>query len=139
MKLRIITIIIGALMATCATMAQQPAWAKKAAKSVFTLKTFAADGTMKGSTNGFYIGQTGEAVSSFTPFRGAARAIVIDAQGKEWEVECMLGANDTYDVAKFRTAARRTTPLGVAREPLAPSLSMALAIQCEKESLCSER
>lgn len=124
MKLRIITIIIGAFLTTCAIMAQQPAWAKKAAKSVFTLKTFAADGTMKGSTNGFYIGQTGEAVSSFTPFRGATRAIVIDAQGKEWEVECMLGANDTYDVAKFRTEARRTTPLGVAKEPLAPGASV---------------
>lgn len=114
MKLRIIITIIGAIAANCAMLAQQPKWVKKAAKSVFTLKTFAADETMIGSTNGFYIGESGEAVSSFRPFRGASRAIVIDAQGKEWNVECILGANETYDVVKFRTAARSTSPLPMA-------------------------
>lgn len=31
----------------------QPSWVKKATKSVFTLKTFAADGSLIGSSNGF--------------------------------------------------------------------------------------
>lgn len=118
MKLRIIIAIISTVVTTYTAIAQ-PKWAKQAAKSVFTLKTFAADGTMKGSTNGFYIGTSGEAVSSFSPFRGASRAVVIDAQGKEWDVECMLGANETYDVAKFRTTARRTNPLAIAATAVA--------------------
>lgn len=84
------------------------AWSKKAAQAVFTLKTFKADGTLLGSANGVFVSENGEAVSSFAPFRGADRAVVIDAQGKEWPVETMMGANDMYDVAKFKVAAKET-------------------------------
>ena len=87
------------------------AWSKKAAQAVFTLKTFKADGTLLGSANGVFVSENGEAVSSFAPFRGADRAVVIDAQGKEWPVETMMGANDMYDVAKFKVAAKKPTAL----------------------------
>lgn len=116
MKRRLISITILLLTATATALAQ-PGWLKKATKSVFTLKTFKADGTLLASGNGFFTGSDGEAVSSFAPFRGAQRAVVIDAQGRELAVECMLGANDTYDVAKFRVAARKTVPLTVAATP----------------------
>ena len=105
--------MIGLLLITAAVTAQ-PSWTKKATKSVFTLKTFAADGTLIGSTNGFFTGEQGEAVSSFSPFKGASSAVVIDAQGKEMPVLCILGANDTYDVAKFRVDAKKTVPLPIA-------------------------
>jgi len=89
-------------------------WASKAIKSLLTVKTFSADGTLLASSTGFFIGTDGEAVSSYAPFKGALRAVVIDAQGKEYPVEFMLGANETYDVAKFQVAARKTTPLAIA-------------------------
>ena len=89
-------------------------WASKAVKSMLTLKTFAADGTLLASSTGFFVGTDGEAVSTYAPFKGAQRAVVIDAQGKEYPVEFMLGANETYDVAKFQAAARKTTPLTIA-------------------------
>ena len=92
----------------------QPAWTKKATKSVFTVKTFNAEGALIGSSNGFFVNEQGDGVSSFAPFKGASRAVVIDGQGNEMEVKCMLGANDTYDVAKFRVAAKKTTPLPMA-------------------------
>ena len=103
-----------ALLLIAAAVTAQPSWTKKATKSVFTLKTFAADGTLIGSTNGFFTGEQGEAVSSFSPFKGASSAVVIDAQGKEMPVLCILGANDTYDVAKFRVDAKKTVPLPIA-------------------------
>lgn len=103
-------IIINLLIVTTIAVAQ-PSWVKKATKSVFTLKTFAADGSLIASSCGFFTGEQGEAVSSFTPFKGAASAVVIDAQGKEMPVVCMLGANDTYDVAKFQVEAKKTVPL----------------------------
>ncbi len=95
-------------------VAQTPSWGKKAAQAVFTLKTFKADGSLLGSSTGFFVSEDGEAVSSFSPFKGAQRAIVIDAQGKEWPVDCIIGANDMYDVAKFLVSAKRpaTLPLG---------------------------
>lgn len=103
--------LLTALMVSAVALAQ-PGWVKKATKSVFTLKTFAADGTLLGSASGFYVGGNGECVSSFAPFKGASRAVIIDAAGKEWSVECILGANDTYDVVKFRVAGK-TQPLTV--------------------------
>ena len=89
-------------------------WASKEVKSMLTLKTFSADGSLLSSSTGFFVGPNGEAISTFAPFKGAQRAIIIDAQGKEYAVEQMLGANETYDVAKFVTAARKTTPLPIA-------------------------
>jgi len=95
----------------------QPSWVKKASKSVFTLKTFDANGTLMGSANGFFVDKDGVAVSSFAPFKGAHSAVVIDAAGKEYPVMCILGANDTYDVVKFRVTASKTQPLTVAQQP----------------------
>jgi len=89
-------------------------WSKKAAQAVFTLKTFGPDGSLLGSSNGFFVGENGEALSSFTPFKGASRAVVIDAQGKEWPVECLMGANDMYDVAKFMVTVKKPTTLTLA-------------------------
>ena len=91
----------------------QPGWVKNASKSVFTLKTFDANGSLIASSNGFFTGANGEAISSFTPFKGAVRAVIIDASGKEMSVSGMIGANDMYDVAKFRVAGK-TRPLTIA-------------------------
>ena len=108
---------------TFTTMYAQPGWVKKATKSVFTLKTFADDGSLIASSNGFFIGVNGEAVSNFTPFKGASRAVVIDAQGKEIPVQSIIGANDMYDVVKFRVAGK-TQPL-IVSSTIAPVGSIA--------------
>ena len=97
--------------------AQNPSWAKKATNAVFTLKTFSADGSLLGSSNGFFIGEQGQAISSFSPFKNAQRAVIIDAQGKEMEVKCLMGYNDMYDVAKFQVAAPKTQALSIAQSP----------------------
>ena len=78
---RILFTIITLTLGLVATNAQNPSWAKKAAQAVFTLKTFNADGTLLSSSNGCFISDNGEAVSGFTPFKGAQRAVVIDADG----------------------------------------------------------
>lgn len=108
-----ILLILIAFQLSILTSIAQPSWVKKATKSVFTLKTFAADGSLIASSNGFFIGTNGEAVSSFSPFKGVSRAVVIDAQGKETEVASILGANDIYDVARFRVASNKTQPLPI--------------------------
>ena len=93
------------------TIVAQPSWVKKATKAVFTLKTFTADGTLLASSTGFFVAADGVAVSSYAPFRGASRAVIIDAAGKELPVVSMLGANETYDVAKFRVDVKKTQVL----------------------------
>ena len=94
--------------------AQPDKWVKKASKAVFTLKTFNANDELIGSSNGFFITADGIAVSSYTPFRGASKAVIIDAMGKEYPVKSIIGANDTYDIAKFRVDASKCQTLRTA-------------------------
>ena len=109
-----IIMILFAACVCCMSNAQPDKWVKKASKAVFTLKTFNADGSLIGSGNGFFITADGVAVSSYTPFRGAAKAVVIDAMGKEYEVKSIIGANDVYDIAKFRVDATKCQTLRTA-------------------------
>lgn len=105
--------MIGCLLLSALSIFAQPSWVKNASRSVFTLKTFAADGSLIASSNGFFTGTNGEAVSNFTPFKRAFRAVVIDAQGKELQVAGIIGANDMYDVVKFRVNSSKTQPLAL--------------------------
>lgn len=107
-------ILLGLLLCPAVMMAQS--WVKKAAKSVFTLKTFGSDGTLLSSGYGFFVDEQGQCISSYEPFRGAYTATVIDVAGKEYPVEVMLGANETYDVAKFRVQAKKTQPLTISAQ-----------------------
>lgn len=104
--------MICCLLLSVAGCLAQPGWVKNASKSVFTLKTFSADGSLIASSNGFFTGASGEAVSNFTPFKGATRAVIIDFQGKELPVVSILGANDMYDVVKFRVKGK-TQPMSI--------------------------
>lgn len=127
LSVRVLRLVMGILpfyLFTFLPLSAQPSWVKKATKSVFTLKTFTADGTLLGSANGFYVGKNGEAISCYAPFKGAQRAVVIDATGKEYEVACILGANETYDVAKFRVTTGKTQPLTIAQESASTDASV---------------
>ena len=95
------------LWPSSAVMAQ-PSPVKQVAKSVFSLTTFRADGSLLGTSRGVFIGSEGEAISDLEPFIGAARAVVVDANGKQMEVSRMMGVNDLYDVARFRVNGKTT-------------------------------
>ena len=83
--------------------------ANKARKAVFSVITYNKENQILNTGNGFYIDENGTAVSDYTLFKGAERAVVVTADGKELPVEYILGANDMYDVVKFKTAADKKT------------------------------
>lgn len=82
-----------------------PKWANKARKAVFSVITYTADNKILNTGNGFYIDENGTAVSDYSLFKGADHAVVITADGKELPVRYIMGANDMYDVIKFKTVA----------------------------------
>lgn len=94
----------------------QPFAVKNAAKSVFSLTTFRADGSLLASSHGVFVGDNGEGISNLKPFIGAASAIVIDASGKRLNVKRILGINDIYDVARFKVDGK-TIPATIATAP----------------------
>ena len=79
----------------------QPKGVLAVAKSIFTLTTFKADGSILESSHGVFIDKNGTAITPWKPFVGAARATLIDARGKQYEVDYLLGADELYNVAKI--------------------------------------
>ncbi len=90
------------------TIAAQPSAVQKAAKSVFTLTTFNEKGEVVASSQGVFIDKQGTGLCPFKPFLGAARATIVDTNGKSNEVDALLGADELYDVAKVRIKASTT-------------------------------
>ncbi len=84
------------------SMAQPPKWIEKAKRAVFSVVTYDANDKMLNTGNGFFVSEDGLALSDYTLFKGAARAVIITADGKQMPVSMILGANDMYDVIKFR-------------------------------------
>lgn len=101
MKRILFAVILWGCFAICQA---QPSAVQKAGKAAFTLTTFKGDGSLLATSNGVFVGKEGEAISPWTPFIGADSAVVIDTNGKIHEVEALMGANEIYDLCKFRVA-----------------------------------
>ena len=86
------------------SMAQTPKWVEKAKWAVFSVVTYDKNDKMLNTGNGFFVSEDGLALSDYTLFKGAERAVVITSEGKQMPVSLILGANDMYDVIKFRVA-----------------------------------
>ena len=98
--------------------AQAPKWAEKAKKAVFSVVTYDKENKIKGTGNGFYIDAQGTALSDYTLFENAVRAVVINADGKQQDVSRILGANSMYDIVKFNTPIdKKQTTLTLASQP----------------------
>ncbi|MBQ6203869.1 MAG: hypothetical protein IJK46_07225 [Prevotella sp.] len=113
-KILIISIILQlSLITHHSSLYAQPTVVKGAAKSVFSLTTFSADGSLLASSHGVFVGTDGECISDLKPFLGAAKAVVVDAQGNKMNVTRILGLNELYDVVRFRVDGK-TTPATIA-------------------------
>lgn len=114
---RTLWIITCCLVAQLAT-AQTPKWAEKAKKAVFSIVTYDKDNQIKGTGNGFYIDANGTALSDYSLFEGAQRAVIINADGKQLDVISISGANSMYDIIKFSTPVeKKQTTLTLATQP----------------------
>ncbi len=86
---------------------EMPKWVKKARKAVFSVITYNEDNKILNTGNGFYIDDKGVGISDYSLFKGAHKASVITADGKELPVTLILGADDMYDVVRFKTAIEK--------------------------------
>lgn len=88
---------------------KNPKWVEKAAKAVVKVETYDKQGNVR-TGNGFFIGPAGEAVSDYTLFSGAEKAMVTDADGRKLAVTHIIGADELYDVIRFQVDAPKNTP-----------------------------
>lgn len=82
--------------------AQTPKWVDQSRQAVFSIITYDKQDKILSTGNGFFISPDGMALSDYSLFKGASRAVVIDASGKQLPVQTIQGINGMYDVIKFK-------------------------------------
>ncbi len=105
---KIITSIILLLFCTVNGLAQNPKWFKAARKTQITVLTYDAQNNIR-QGQGYFIDDKGTALAEYDLFRGACKAVVIDSNGKEYEVKNIMGADALYNVIKLGTTANKTS------------------------------
>ena len=135
--------IIHILITICCSLPvfgqKAPKWIEKSRKAVFTLTAFDKAGKEISSTTGFYISASGEALSSYTAFNGAETAVVTDFEGNKSAVASIVGADDLYDVVRFKVnAAKKVEFIPVAADPIAGGAAVLLPYSTVKSPLWKE-
>lgn len=93
------------------SVAQAPKWVEKAKRAVFSVVTYDQNDKILNTGNGFFVTEDGVALSDYGLFKGAQRAVVVNSEGVQMPVVAILGANDIYDIVKFRvTIAGKKVP-----------------------------
>ena len=106
MKRKIILTLSLCLLAQWG-MAQAPKWVEKAKQAVFSIATYDQHDQLLKTGNGFFVSEDGIALSDYSLFKGAKRAVIINSKGEQMPVLHIMGADDMYDVVKFRVDIRK--------------------------------
>ena len=99
MKRKILYTII--LCLTALPSFSQPKFASKVSKGIVSLNTYDRQGNLLRQGTAVFVGANGEAVADYRLFKNAYQASVIDASGKQLDVDMILGADDTYSIVRF--------------------------------------
>ena len=89
------------LCLTALTSSAQPKFASKVSKGIVSLNTYDRQGNLLRQGTAFFVGANGEAIADFRLFKNAYQASIIDASGKQINVDLILGADDTYSMVRF--------------------------------------
>ena len=137
-KMKLIMTMSLCLLAQWA-MAQAPKWVEKAKQAVFSIVTYDKNDQILNTGNGFFVTEDGVALSDYTLFKGAQRAVAINSEGRPMPVVNIMGADDMYDVVKFRVGVeKKVTALPIAtRQPAAGALVYLLPYSTQKGRTCT--
>lgn len=101
---RLFHILIFTIITMCASA--QSSGVKSCVDAVILLTTYNKEGGVIAKSYGVFIGGDGTAVSLWEPFKGAQRAVVTDAKGKEFPVTGIISKETIYGFCKFTVGAK---------------------------------
>ena len=98
----------------------QPKFASKVSKGIVSLNTYDRQGNLMHQGTAFFVGANGEAIADYRLFKNAYQASIVDASGKQIDVDCILGADDTYSMVRFHvnTKGNATIPSVTSFQPM---------------------
>lgn len=94
-------IFIYILLYIVPSQAQSPKWMKKVRGAQVAVIVYNTNGEMK-ETQGVFADEQGTVLTEYDALKHATRAVVVDANGKEYPVKEVSGANAMYNVAKLQ-------------------------------------
>jgi tetratricopeptide (TPR) repeat protein len=106
MKKGLLILFITLQAVTAGAQKKAPKWVDKARKAIISVETTTKEGVSR-TGNGFFVGENGEAVSSYDLFRNAAGATATTAGGEKLTVVRILGADELYGVIRFQVASSK--------------------------------
>lgn len=116
-----------------------PKWAAKAQKSIVSVLAYDQNRELLHSGTGIYVDAAGTVVADYELLREAYSATVVDMDGKQWPVECILGADYNYNLVRLRTQSHKSAAATLA-SPQAEALNgervYALAYAKTAQAVC---
>ena len=103
-------LVILLCAATIVAVAQEraPRWMVKSKNAMLLVTAFDSNGKVLRTGTAFFVSADGEAVASYSLFKDAASAEVKSSDGRSiYKVGRILGANDMYDVVRFKAEVSR--------------------------------
>lgn len=88
-----------------------PKWAAKAQKAIVSVVTYDQNKELLHSGNGVFIGEDGMCIAEYELFRNAYSAVVITMDGKKLDVEKIMGADNNYNLVKFKASGAKVAAL----------------------------
>lgn len=73
---------------------------KKAQKATCTIMTYDSEGTLLHTSQGFFVGEEGDVITSYDSFLHATTAMTVDAAGISRPIQMVVGANELYNVLR---------------------------------------
>lgn len=139
-RILLLLILIGCQILPAIAQKDTPKWMEKSKKAVVTVTTYGKDGNTLASGTGFFVSETGDVISAYDFFKGADKATVTDFEGKILPVETIMGADEMYDVIKFKVAApKKVAFLPLAKEPVAKGATVYLLPYSSGKDIVSEK
>ena len=123
------------------SVAQTPKWVEKAKRAVFSVVTYDKNDQLLNTGNGFFVSEDGIALSDYSLFKGAQRAVIINSEGEQMDVENIMGADDMYDVVKFRVNITSKKVTFLPLSSVAPAVGAQvylLPYSTQKDRMCAE-
>lgn len=120
MKKKVLVMLLCLLSQWTFAQKEAPKWVEKSKRAVFSVVTYDSNDKLLNTGNGFFVTEDGVALSDYSLFKGAARAIVINYEGKQMPVKTILGANEMYDVVKFSVELNKKSVPALTLAVIAP-------------------
>lgn len=107
---KLLFLCIALLALTAHAQKNAPKWIDKQRKAILEVSVYDKSGSLLRTGTAVYLNESGEAIAAYTLFRGAESARVKESDGKTFPVSRIIGADEMYDLVKFRVQVPKKSP-----------------------------